>query len=1221
MSRASDAAVTVDYATADGTALVSDLDYNALSTTALTFALGETSKTVTVQVVGDTEVELNETFTLNLTNLVNNGRSISISDASGLGTITNDDSANITINDVSITEGNSGTSILTFTVTHNGNSMDVPFSVNYASSNTTAFTTDSDYDGVSGTLNFSGTTAETQTIAVTINGDIKVEMDETFAITLSNLQASAHNISIADAIGVGTITNDDSAVITIDDITHNEGDAGTVNYVYTIGLSAASDANVILNYATANGSATLVDSDYITNSGTHTFAPGETSKTVTVLVNGDTQVEPNETFTLNLSALNNNGRNISITDDCGLGTITNDDSADVNVTSVSQVETNSGQTAFIFTVSLTDPSAATTTVDFATSNATATVADGDYVANSGTLTFIPGDVTETFTVLVNGDTKVELDETFTVTLTNLFQNGLEVYMGTPVGTGTIINDDSAVITVADVTLNEGNAGTTSFDFVISMTYPSDASVTVDYTTANVTATAGTDYTALNTSVVFAAGETSKTITVDVLTNLIAEYDETFTFTLSNLVNNSRIISITDAEAIGTIWNDDSPTANAGINASICQNGTYTLADATVTNNDGLLWTTSGDGSFSNSSILNAVYDPGTADIAAGTVTLTLTAYGMGVNIADAFDSMTLGITWVVWSGTENADWHNPDNWCATVPTYIDQVFIPADAINQPTISVGTANVGDITLESGAVLTFENNQVLNVYRVFINDGTINAGTGSTGITFMGVNGQFKSGGSAINNISIATGASLRALDNYNVYGNLINEGSFIHNNKTITLSGANVQTLNGGTSNLNNLIINNTSLAQHAIQLSGNVRVSGILTLTDGIINTNAFEIIMNEGSSSDMGSLTAFVDGNMSKIGNTAFVFPTGDINLRNIGDGEKTYVIHAPFGMTPVANTTVSVRYAFSNENMPQWWYHVWTHQFPLTHTSDRENWLVNSGADLSNVKLFWRDNDIATGTACPHSFCTDNAIMDSMTIAYWDGIWKDAGGLAVATTTDVYSSGSMTASSIIHFDGAKAQHYITFGSKAKETELPVELMSFESECDQTDVILTWACATETNNEHFVIERSTDGKIFSELATIDGEGNSVTTTNYNYIDQKSEKETWYYRLSQVDVDGTTTMLKVIAVDCYNYSADFINVNAYPNPFRESIEVKIDSNLEGKVQFELVDATGKVVMLEETYKSKDQEIFKLQSTDLVPAMYHLNVKFNNEVYSIKLIKQ
>jgi len=394
MDYASDAIVTVDYTTADGTALISDSDYTALSTTTLSFAAGETSKTVTVQVNGDTDVELDETFTLNLTNLVDNSRDVTISDATGIGTIVNDDVANVTINDVSITEGDAGTSILEFTVSHNGNVLDVPFTVDYISSDITALTGDSDYVGVSGTLNFIGTSIETQKIEVTINGDLKVEMDETFNITLDNLQASGRNISITDDTGVGTITNDDTAVLTIDDIIHDESDAGTVSYEFTVSMSAASDANVVFDYTSTDGTATIGDSDYSTNSGSLTMTPGQISKTITVVVNGDTQVEPDETFTVDLSNLSVSGRAITFSDASGEGTITNDDSADVNITSVSEVETDTGQTGFVFTVTLSDPSAATTTVVYETSDVTALVADGDYDYKTGTLTFVPGDVAE-----------------------------------------------------------------------------------------------------------------------------------------------------------------------------------------------------------------------------------------------------------------------------------------------------------------------------------------------------------------------------------------------------------------------------------------------------------------------------------------------------------------------------------------------------------------------------------------------------------------------------------------------------------------------------------------------------------------------------------------------------------------------------------------------------------------------------------------------------------
>jgi hypothetical protein len=161
------------------------------------------------------------------------------------------------------------------------------------------------------------------------------------------------------------------------------------------------------------------------------------TQTITVLVTGDMKVEPNETFTVTLS----NPSGATIDASTGTGTILNDDFATLSINSVSLEEGHSGTTEFVFTVTLSNPSSSAVTVDFATANGTATTTDNDYVATSGTLTFAPGVLTQTVTVLVNGDTNVELDETFTIVLSN--SSGATIDVGT--GTGTILNDDFITI--------------------------------------------------------------------------------------------------------------------------------------------------------------------------------------------------------------------------------------------------------------------------------------------------------------------------------------------------------------------------------------------------------------------------------------------------------------------------------------------------------------------------------------------------------------------------------------------------------------------------------------------------------------------------------------------------------------------------------------------------------------------------------------------------------
>ena len=156
--------------------------------------------------------------------------------------------------------------------------------------------------------------------------------------------------------------------------------------------------------------------------------------------NGDTTVEPDETFTVNLS---NAVGNATIADAQAVATIVNDDRtatpppARISIDDVTMAEGNAGQTAFRFTVSLDGAQSGPVTVDFSTANGTAT-APGDYVAGSGTVNFAPGETAKTVTVQVNGDTRKEANETFTVNLASAIGNAT-IADGHAIGT--IVNDD------------------------------------------------------------------------------------------------------------------------------------------------------------------------------------------------------------------------------------------------------------------------------------------------------------------------------------------------------------------------------------------------------------------------------------------------------------------------------------------------------------------------------------------------------------------------------------------------------------------------------------------------------------------------------------------------------------------------------------------------------------------------------------------------------------
>jgi hypothetical protein len=308
LSAPSNQAVTVNYATADGSAEAGS-DYQAASGT-LTIPAGQTTGMITVLVNGDRLPEANETFFVNLSSPVN----ATVADDQGVGTIL-DDEPRISIGDRTVTEGNTGSTSATFTVTLSA-AYDVPVTVQYATANGTAMA-GSDYQAVSGMLTIpAGQT--TGTITVLVNGDRPAESNETFVVNLSN----PTNAAITDGQGVGTIV-DDEPRISIGDVSKKEGRKNqTTLFTFTVTLSAAYDQPVTMSYKTNDGTATTSDKDYVAKMGTLTFLPGETSKTITIIVIGDNKKESDETIYVDLFG---NSSNSLFTKNRGIGTILNDD--------------------------------------------------------------------------------------------------------------------------------------------------------------------------------------------------------------------------------------------------------------------------------------------------------------------------------------------------------------------------------------------------------------------------------------------------------------------------------------------------------------------------------------------------------------------------------------------------------------------------------------------------------------------------------------------------------------------------------------------------------------------------------------------------------------------------------------------------------------------------------------------------------------------------------
>jgi probable HAF family extracellular repeat protein len=209
------------------------------------------------------------------------------------------DTPAVSVNDVTVTEGNTGTQSAAFTVTLSAASLQ-PVTVNFSTADGTA--AGGDYQAASGTLTFApGQTS--QTVAVPVAGDRVAEPNETFVLHLSQ---ATNSTVVGDGQGVGTITDDEPRISISALVSGYEGRKGkTTNFVFTVSLSAPYDQPVTTSFKTVSGTASA-GSDFVSQAGTVTFAPGEVTKTITIQVAGDGKREGDEYFYVDLYGASGN---------------------------------------------------------------------------------------------------------------------------------------------------------------------------------------------------------------------------------------------------------------------------------------------------------------------------------------------------------------------------------------------------------------------------------------------------------------------------------------------------------------------------------------------------------------------------------------------------------------------------------------------------------------------------------------------------------------------------------------------------------------------------------------------------------------------------------------------------------------------------------------------------------------------------------------------------
>ncbi len=516
LSQASATAITVSYATQDGTAKAG-LDYIGAAGT-LTFLPGETVKTVAISILADALVEGNETFSLALGTPVGNAAL-----RQGTGTATIHDSApppEFSVGNASVLEPASGTNNAAFTITMSKPAA-VAITLDYATQDGSA-KAGSDYVAKSGTVTFApGETSKV--VYVSVNADAAAEAPESFGLRITN--PSLGNV-IRD-IGTGTITDPGGPLpnLSVGDVSLTEPGTGTANASFTVSLSQASAVPVTVAYATVDGTA-KAGSDYTAASGTLTFAAGETTKVVNVVVNADALVEGSESFGLALTTPSNAG----LTKASATATVADGTAPpSFSISDAPVVEPSSGSALASFTVTMSKAATIPVSIGYATQDGTAH-AGQEYTATSGTLTFAPGETSKVVTVAVLQDMLANGTSSFALNLGSPSLGTTSDNQG--IGTITDSGITPPQLSVGNASVAEPTLGTANASFTISLDKAATGAVTVNYTTVDGTAHAGSDFTAASGSVTFAAGETSKVVNVAVAADNLVEGTEGFQLLLS-----------------------------------------------------------------------------------------------------------------------------------------------------------------------------------------------------------------------------------------------------------------------------------------------------------------------------------------------------------------------------------------------------------------------------------------------------------------------------------------------------------------------------------------------------------------------------------------------------------------------------------------------------------------------------------------------------------------
>ena len=739
-------------------------DYDTLTLVA-TIPQGSTSVDVFITVIDDLTTEGTETVNLRLVSTSSTLVSVDSANNSGTVSIVDNDAASVSVADISVNE-NAGNA--TVTVTLAGSVMDgftVTASTAFGSTNADDFTALTNAQVFFAANSQSGAT---QIFSIAINNDNLVENSETLSLTLSTVTGGL--VTISTATSVITIIDNDAASISVADISVNEN-AGNAQVVVTLAGSVMDGFTVIAS--TAFGSTDSDDFTALTNAQVFFAANSQSGATqvFSIAINNDVLVENDETLRLTLSTVT--GGLVSISTATSVITIIDNDAASISVANIS-VNEEAGNATVTVTLagSVMDGFTVTASTAFGSTNA------DDFTAlTNAQVFFADGSVdvaTQVFIIAINNDNLVENDETLSLTLSTV--TGGLVTISTAISVITIVDNDAASISVADISVNE-NAGNATVTVALA------GSVMDGFTVTASTAFGSTnsdDFTALtNAEVFFAANSQSgatRVFSIVINNDNLVENDETLSLTLSTVTGGlvtistaTSVITIIDNDAASISVADISVNENAGnatvtvaLAGSVMDGFTVTASTAFgSTNSDDFTALTNAEVFFADGSVDgatrvfsiainndNLVENSETLSLTLSTVTGGLVTISTATSVITIVDNDAASVSVADISVNENAG-------NATVTVTLAGSVMDGFTVTAST-AFGSTNSDDFTALTNAEVFFAANSQSGATRVFsiaINNDNLVENSETLSLTLSTVTGGLVTISTATSEITI------------------------------------------------------------------------------------------------------------------------------------------------------------------------------------------------------------------------------------------------------------------------------------------------------------------------------------------------------------------------------------------------------------------------------------------------------------------------------------